>query len=245
MAKKLKTADYFLLGTLAVGGAGYYLYSKGKLPFIDKLMLRYGKKPPMDSQPEEKPLPEVTPVADKKIVFTPPANPLKNPIYVSKVKKIQVYIGVGADGDAGKEGSNTNKALKRKFPTQYASYGALTPSNVDKYVDTITKTETDLLALQKTQSAQKTRIAFGDKLKNLYYKDKSKIVRTTDTNAPTKYLDKARNQYANDGGTIKIYKNEAIFPKFSFVAYDTNGFWILRTASGKFIIQNPTEYVAK
>ena len=35
MAKKLKTADYLLIGTLAVGGVGYYLYTKGKLPFVE------------------------------------------------------------------------------------------------------------------------------------------------------------------------------------------------------------------
>jgi hypothetical protein len=42
MAKKLKTADYLLIGTLAVGGVGYYLYTKGKLPFVDKLLTKYG-----------------------------------------------------------------------------------------------------------------------------------------------------------------------------------------------------------
>jgi hypothetical protein len=246
MAKKLKTADYLLLGTIAVGGAGYYLWKQGKLPFVDKLITQYGKKPPMDSASTEKPIPDTTPVAEKKIVFTPPVDPTKNPIYVSKVKKIQGYVNTGIDGDAGsKDSSNTNQALKKKFPKEYASYGRLTPTNVDKYIDAIVKEETSVVKLQKDTDARKQRMAFGDKLKNLYYKDKAKIVRTNDTNSPTKYLDKARNQYANDGGSVTIYKNEALFPKYSFVAYDTNGFWILRTASGKFIITNPNEYVAK
>jgi hypothetical protein len=243
MAKKLNTADYLLLGTLAIGGAGYYLYTKGKLPFIDKLI---NKGKGNDEKPEEPTPTDVTPVAEKKIVFTPPKDPLKDPLYISKVKKIQVYLGTGADGDAGKtDGSNTNQALKKKFPKEYALNGRLTPTNVDKYVEAITKGEASAIALQKDTNTKKVRVAFGDKLKNLYYKDKSKIVRTTDTNAPTKYFDKSRSTYPNDGGNVKILKNEPLFPKYSFLAYDTNGFWILRTPSGKFILQNPTEYVAK
>jgi hypothetical protein len=245
MAKKLNTADYLLLGTLAIGGAGYYLYTKGKLPFIDKLISKYGKKPPMESE-IEKEVPNTTPVAEKKIVFTPPKNPLTNPLYISKVKKIQLYVGTGVDGDAGtKDGSNTNQALKKKFPKEYALNGRLTPTNVDKYVEAITKGEASAIALQKDTNTKKSRMAFGDKLKNLYYKEKAQIVRKTDTNVPTKYFDKARNTYNNDGGNIKILKNEPLFPKYSFLAYDTNGFWVLRTASGKFIVQNPNEYVAK
>jgi hypothetical protein len=245
MAKKLKTADYLLIGTLAVGGVGYYLYTKGKLPFIDKLMSKYGKKPPMESE-IEKELPNTTPVAEKKVVFTPPKDPLKDPVYISKVKKIQIYLHTGADGDAGKsDGSQTNQALRKEFPKEYALNGRLTPSNVDKYVDRIVKGQASAIALQKDSNARKVRMAFGDKLKNLYYKEKAKIVRTTDTNTPTKYFDKARKTYSNDGGKVKILKNEPLFPKYSFVAYDTNGFWLLRTASGKFILQNPNEFVAK
>jgi hypothetical protein len=243
MAKKLNTADYLLLGTLAIGGAGYYLYTKGKLPFIDKLI---NKAKGNDEKPEEPTPTDVTPVAEKKIVFTPPKDPLTNPLYISKIKKIQVYLGTGADGDAGKtDGSNTNQALKKKFPKEYALNGRLTPTNVDKYVEAITKGEASAIALQKDTNTKKVRVAFGDKLKNLYYKDKAQIVRKTDTNAPTKYFDKSRSTYPNDGGNVKILKNEPLFPKYSFLAYDTNGFWILRTSSGKFILQNPTEYVAK
>lgn len=245
MAKKLKTADYLLLGTLAVGGAGYYLYTKGKLPFVDKLIAKYKKNPPMDSE-MEKEVPNTTPVAEKKIVFTPPKNPLTDPIYVSKVKKIQLVLGTGADGDAGKsDSSQTNQALKKKFPKEYALNGRLTPANVDKYIEAIVKGEATAIKLQQDSNTKKSRMAFGDKLKNLYYKEKAKIVRKTDTNVPTKYFDKARKTYNNDGGNVKILKNEPLFPKYSFLAYDTNGFWILQTASGKFIIQNPNEYVAK
>jgi hypothetical protein len=183
MAKKLNTADYLLLGTLAIGGAGYYLYTKGKLPFVDKLISKYGKKPPMESE-IEKEIPNTTPVEQKKIVFTPPKDPLKDPVYISKVKKIQVYLATGVDGDAGKnDGSDTNQALKKKFPKEYALNGRLTPSNVDKYVLAIVKGEASAIALQKDSDAKKVRVAFGEKLKNLYYKDKAKIVRTTDTNA--------------------------------------------------------------
>jgi hypothetical protein len=245
MAKKLNTADYLLLGTLAIGGAGYYLYTKGKLPFVDKLISKYGKKPPMESE-IEKEIPNTTPVEQKKIVFTPPKDPLKDPVYISKVKKIQVYLATGVDGDAGKnDGSDTNQALKKKFPKEYALNGRLTPSNVDKYVLAIVKGEASAIALQKDSDSRKVRMAFGDKLKNLYYKEKAQIVRKTDTNAQTKYFDKARQTYPNDGGSVKILKNEPLFPKYSFLAYDTNGFWILRTASGKFILQNPNEFVAK
>jgi len=243
MAKKLNTADYLLLGTLAIGGAGYYLYTKGKLPFIDKLI---NKAKGNDEKPDEVTPTDVTPVAEKKIVFTPPKDPLKDPIYISKVKKIQVVLATGVDGDAGKnDSSQTNQALKKKFPKEYALNGRLTPTNIDKYVEAITKGEASAIALQKDSDAKKTRMAFGEKLKNLYYKDKAKIVRTTDTNAQTKYFDKARQTYPNDGGNVKILKNEPLFPKYSFLAYDTNGFWILRTASGKFILQNPNEFVAK
>jgi len=236
MAKKLKTADYLLIGTLAVGGVGYYLYTKGKLPFIDKLISKYGKKPPMESE-IEKEVPNTTPVAEKKVVFTPPKDPLKDPVYISKVKKIQLYIGTGADGDAGSttkgDSSNTNQALKKKFPKEYALNGRLTPSNVDKYVLAIVKGEASAIALQKDSNTKKSRMEFGDKLKNLYYKEKANIVRKTDTNVPTKYFDKARKTYSNDGGNVKIYKNEPLFPKYSLVAYDTNGYWLLQTASGK------------
>lgn len=243
MAKKLNTADYLLLGTLAIGGAGYYLYTKGKLPFIDKLI---NKAKGNDEKPDEVTPTDVTPVAEKKIVFTPPKDPLKDPLYISKVKKIQVVLATGVDGDAGKnDSSQTNQALKKKFPKEYALNGRLTPTNIDKYVEAITKGEASAIALQKDTNTKKSRVAFGEKLKNLYYKDKAKIVRTTDTNAPTKYFDKARQTYPNDGGNVKILKNEPLFPKYSFLAYDTNGFWILRTASGKFILQNPNEFVAK
>lgn len=243
MAKKLKTADYLLIGTLAVGGVGYYLYTKGKLPFIDKLI---NKTKGNDEKPDEPTPTDVTPVAEKKVVFTPPKDPLKDPLYISKVKKIQVVLATGVDGDAGKnDGSQTNQALKKKFPKEYALNGRLTPTNIDKYVEAITKGEASAIALQKDSDAKKIRVAFGEKLKNLYYKDKAKIVRTMDTNAPTKYFDKARQTYPNDGGNVKILKNEPLFPKYSFLAYDTNGFWILRTASGKFILQNPNEFVAK
>ena len=194
----------------------------------------------------EKEVPNTTPVAEKKVVFTPPKDPLKDPLYISKVKKIQLYIGTGADGDAGKgDSSNTNQALKKKFPQEYALNGRLTPSNVDKYVLAIVKGEASAIALQKDSNTKKSRMEFGDKLKNLYYKEKANIVRKTDTNVPTKYFDKARKTYSNDGGNVKILKNEPLFPKYSFLAYDTNGFWILRTASGKFILQNPNEFVAK
>lgn len=243
MAKKLNSADYLLLGGLVIGGAGYYLYTKGKLPFIDKLINKIKGK---EEKPDEPTPTDVTPVADKKIVFTPPKNPLTDANYLSKVRKIQLYINTGVDGDAGtKDSSDTNQALKKKFPTLYATYGRLTPSNVDKYVEAITKQEASAIALQKDTNSKKSRIAFGQKLINLYYKDKVKIVRTNDTNTPIKYLDKARNIYVNDGGNEKIYKNESLFPKYQFLAYDINGYWILITKSGKFIVQNPNEYVAK
>jgi hypothetical protein len=68
----------------------------------------------------EKEVPNTTPVAEKKIVFTPPKDPLKDPIYIAKVKKIQVYLHTGVDGDAGnKDGSDTNQALRKEFPKEY------------------------------------------------------------------------------------------------------------------------------
>ena len=245
MAKKLKTADYLLLGTLAVGGAGYYLYTKGKLPFVDKLIAKYKKNPPMDSE-MEKEVPNTTPVAEKKIVFTPPKNPLTDPIYVSKVKKIQLVLGTGADGDAGKsDSSQTNQALKKKFDKLYVVEGRLLPTNVDKYIKAMNDKSAQEISVQKTESASKQRKAFGEKLKNLYYKDKSKIVRSNDVKLQTRFFDKARNSYTVDGNQLTIYKNDPLFPKFGYVAYDSNGNWILKTPTGKFVITNPNEYVAK
>lgn len=246
MAKtKLKSVDYLLIGTVAVGGIGYYLYKQGKLPFVDKLIAKIkGETPKKETTTPTTPTstPEVTPVVQKVVNAKPPVDPTKEAGYVSKVKNIQEYLAVGMDGNAGSsDGSQTNKALKLKFPTLYATEGRLRPTNVDKYIKAIN----DNKGQQKFKNDAVARKAFGQKLVNLYYKDKSSIVRQTDVELPTRIFDKARSQYVVDGGKIKIYKNEAIFPKFSYVNYSNEGYWILKTPSGKFILTNPNEYLAK
>lgn len=243
MAKtKLKSVDYLLIGTVAVGGIGYYLYTKGKLPFVDKLIAKIKGETPKSESPTPTSTPEVTPVVQKVVNAKPPVDPTKEAGYVSKVKNIQEYLAVGMDGNAGSsDGSNTNKALKTKFPTLYATEGRLRPTNVDKYIKAIN----DNKGQQKIKNDAVARKNFGQKLVNLYYKDKSSIVRQTDLEISTRILDKARNEYVVDGGKITIYKNSPIFPKFSIVNYTYTGYFILKTPTGKFIITNPNEYLAK
>jgi len=248
MAKKLNSADYLLFGTIAVGGLGYYLYSKGKLPFVDKVISKI--------KGEDVETPSTPPIANSQTTGTPvvqktvnaktPVDPFKEPAYIDKVKRLQVYLGVGVDGNAGSsDTSQTNQALKKKFDKLYIVEGRLRPTNVDKYIKALNDKSAQEISVQKSQDASKQRKAFGEKLKNLYSKDKSRIVRSSDIKIQTRFFDKARNSYTVDGNQLTIYKNDPLFPKFSYVAYDSNGYWILKTPSGKFVITNPNEYVAK
>lgn len=242
MAKKLNSSDYLLFGLIATGGVGYYLYKNGKLPIVDKLMAKVKKE---DTAPKDT-VPDTTPVVEKVVNAKPTIPATQQPAYIDKVKKIQVYLGVGVDGNAGSSAnSQTNQALKKKFVTEYPKLGNLTPSNVDAYLTAMVEKNKQETAVQKSASVSKQRKDFGEKLRNLYTKNKAKIVRKTDSNSPTKYYDQARKQYSNDGKSLRIVKDYPIFPSFSYVGYTTDGYWILKSSTGKFVIQNPNEYVAK
>jgi hypothetical protein len=209
MAKKLNSADYLLFGTVAVGGIGYYLYSKGKLPFVDKLLDNIKGKSANEKVIDTPPTPtaNTTPVVEKKVVAKPPVDPFKAPAYIDKVKRLQVYLGVGVDGNAGtKETSQTNQALKKKFPTAFAKNGILRPTNVDAYIKEIDSAQ----ARVTEQSSNDQRKKFGQKLVDLYYKQKSKIVRSSVSSPVYKTFDKARNNYVDvtSKATTTIRANE-------------------------------------
>ena len=82
MAKKTNYITY-VIGAAALGGV--LLWQSGKL---DKL---FGKKssevpeiPPIEPQQE-------TPTVKKEVVVKPLPNPLKNPVYMDAVRKLQLF----------------------------------------------------------------------------------------------------------------------------------------------------------
>lgn len=210
MAKqKLKTVDYVLIGTVAVGGIGYYLYNKGKLPFIDKLIAKIKGEAPKTPSATPTSSPETTPVVSKVITATPPVDPTKDAGYMSKVRNIQLYIGAGVDGNAGSsDTSQTNIKLKSKFPTLYSTEGRLRPTNVDKYVKAIT----DQQNAQKTAGTNKQRIDFANKIVNLH-KQGSKIRFVSGKNEKLTLWkkDKARNILVKTTDNIMVVYNASPF----------------------------------
>jgi hypothetical protein len=235
MAKKTNYIPY-ILGAAAVGGV--VLWQSGKL---DKL---FGKKtseapevPPLEIKPE-------VPVVKKEVNVVTPPNPLKNPVYIDAVKKLQLFLGAGVDGDAGGENSQTNKMLKAKFPALYANLGRVTPSNVNAYLTESTKKSQVDVAL----AANKARKAFGEKLFALHNAKKTVLAKSTISSVPVRYFDVARNIYAPSGQSINIVKGAySLFTRWNLKGFTNDGFFVLQSKdkSTNFILLNPYSFEAR
>lgn len=231
MAKKTNYTPY-ILGIAAVGGI--VLWQSGKL---DKL---FGKKtdetpelPPLDIKDEDKP------TVKKEIVVKPIPDATKNPVYMDKVRKLQLFLGAGVDGNAGGEGSQTNKMTKAKFPVLYANLGRVTPSNVDAYLAETTKKTTAQIANEAGG-----RKKFGQKLFKLGATGKRIRPKQTIT-APIMYFDTARGQYVATSKKINIVDYH-LFSKWDIAGYDRDGYFILKSKSSPkdFVIVNPYVFEA-
>lgn len=230
MAKKVNYTPY-IIGVAAVGGI--VLWQSGKL---DKL---FGKK--TDETPELPPLEPETekPVIKKEIVVKPLPDPTKNPVYMDKVRKLQLFLGAGVDGNAGGEGSQTNKMTKAKFPALYANLGRVTPANVDAYLAETTKKTTTQVANEAAG-----RKKFGQSLYQLGATGKRVRPKSIIT-APILYFDSSRNQYTPTKRKIAI-GDYHLFSKWSVEGYGSNGFFILKSKSSPkdFVIVNPYSFEA-
>jgi len=230
MAKKVNYTPY-IIGVAAVGGI--VLWQSGKL---DKL---FGKK---DETPELPPLQpeEEKPVIKKEIVVKPVPDATKNPAYMDKVRKLQLFLGAGVDGNAGGEGSQTNIKTKAKFPALYANLGRVTPSNIDAYLaETVKKTTIDLT--KKTGEARKK---FGQTLFQLGATGKK--IRTKSTILGTiMYFDSARKQYVPSTRKTSI-TDYHLFSKWEIAGYTGDGYFILKskTSPKDFVIVNPYSFEA-
>ncbi len=126
--------------------------------------------------------------------------------FASKVAKIQLYLGVNADGSVGQ---NTNIALKKKFP----AYSTITTSNVDQIIEAIEsdkKSASDLAAQKTATATLQQKKALADKLE-----DYTKSTRTgtkyygellADVSAPVYSWDNLTNSYKFLGTYKKFTK---------------------------------------
>lgn len=230
MAKKVNYTPY-IIGVAAVGGI--VLWQSGKL---DKL---FGKK--TDETPELPPLEPETekPVIKKEIVVKPLPDPTKNPVYMDKVRKLQLFLGAGVDGNAGGEGSQTNIKTKAKFPALYANLGRVTPANVDAYLAETTKKTTTQIANEAAG-----RKKFGQSLYQLGATGKRVRPKSTIT-APIFYYDSARKQYVPSTRKSSI-TNYHLFSKWDIAGYDRDGYFILKNKlfPKDFVIVNPYSFEA-
>lgn len=230
MAKKINYTPY-ILGIAAVGGV--VLWQSGKL---DKL---FGKKdetpelPPLDIKDENKP------TVKKEINVKPVTDATKNPVYMDKVRKLQLFLAAGVDGNAGGEGSQTNRLTKSKFPTLYSSLGRVTPANIDAYLAETTKKTTSQIANEAAG-----RRKFGQKLFQLGATGKRIRPKQTIT-APIMYFDTSRGQYVATSKKINIVDYH-LFSKWDIAGYDRDGYFILKSKSSPkdFVIVNPYVFEA-
>lgn len=231
MAKKTNYTPY-IVGAAAVGAI--VLWKSGT---FDKL---FGKK--KDETPELPPLQpeEEKPVIKKEIVVKPLPDPTKNPVYMDKVRKLQLFLGAGVDGNAGGEGSQTNIKTKAKFPALYANLGRVTPANIDAYLaETVKKTTVDLS--KKTAEARKK---FGQSLFQLGATGKKIRPKSTITKT-IMYFDAARKQYVASTRQTSI-GDYHLFSKWDIAGYTIDGNYILKNKlfPKDFVIANPYYFEA-
>jgi len=234
MAKKTNYTPY-ILGAVVVGGFAAYRFG-----FFDKLLK---KKNTTTETPE---LPEIEikkdePVVKKEINVKPAPDPLKNPVYMNNVRKLQLYSGAGVDGNAGGENSQTNKLTRAKFPQLYASVGRVTPDTIAAYLaEIVKKTATDIVTKERD-----ARIAFGKKLFQLGAQGKRIRPKQTIKNVPVTYYDSARGQYVAGSRKINVADSH-LFANYDVSGYSSNGYYILKNKKSPkdFIIVNPYSFEA-
>jgi hypothetical protein len=234
MPKKTNYTPY-ILGAVAVGGFAAYRFG-----LFDKLLK---KKNTTTETPE---LPEIEikkdePVVKKEINTTPAPDPLKNPVYMNNVRKLQLFLGAGVDGNAGGENSQTNKLTRAKFPQLYASVGRVTPNSIAVYLAEINKkTTTDV-----SKKEREARVAFGKKLFQLGAQGKRIRPKQTIKNVPVLYFDTARGQYIAGSRKINVV-DKHLFSNYEIAGYSYDGFYILKDKRSPkdFIIVNPYSFEA-
>jgi hypothetical protein len=117
---------------------------------------------------------------------------LENPnSYVSKVAKIQSYLGVTPDGKVGK---NTYAALTKKFP----QYTFINSGNVDLIladIESNKKSASDLSSQKTSQTTQDKNILLGARLIKLLNEGKYNAQLIKDINPYLYIYDKLTNDY--------------------------------------------------
>jgi len=232
MAKKTNYTPY-ILGAVAVGGFAAYRFG-----LFDKLLKKTSKAPEI---PEIEPItPE--PVVKKEVNTTPAPDPLKNPVYMNNVRKLQLYLGAGVDGNAGGEASQTNRLTQSKFPALYSKIGRVTPATVGAYLSEIDKKTTTDLSTKERNS----RIAFGKKLVELGSKGKTIRPKSNLSNVSVMYYDTSRGQYVPSSRKTSVLKTYTLFSRWTVAAYTNDGYYILKSKSSPkdFVIVNPYSFEA-
>lgn len=228
-----KTLPYVAAAVAVAGGA--YLYFRSK------------KAKQTTTETPVEPVVEPQKVVTVKQV-APPVDPWKTAAFDKVVRNVQLFLGVGVDGNPGRsDASQTNQALKKKFPAEFAKYGAITPTNQKEWASIVESTQSKTKMSEYLQSTAPGRQKFGEDLWNLGVVGKRIALRSGKMTVPFRVFDAARKIYVVSGKNATLSATDRhLFAVWDRVGYDGDGFWILRYKANpkQFIIVNPNVFGA-
>ena len=194
---------YYIIGAGALVGGAYYAYKKG---LLDKIL---GKSSGLDM----KAIDEENKLAAKENQVETSYTPLTNPnSFQSKVMKIQDDIGARSDG---KVGNQTNTMFKAKYGLDK---GAITPQNIDYYLNQVNtndtlasrqaKKERATEALKKAASLATSAAQKVSAMKTAFNAGANKFILVSDFNAPQKIFNAVNNSLVPSGKTQTFKKGQ-------------------------------------
>lgn len=132
--------NYIIGGALIIGGGLYYAYKKGLLDKFIKKPTEESVKEDILEMKKDVAAEKKAVATEKKIVNTKQAIlDAAKLSYKRSVEKLQGLLKVGTDGNAGKEGSQTNKALAATYGLDK---GIVSPLNVLYYIKRVASNDT-------------------------------------------------------------------------------------------------------
>jgi len=182
--------------------------------------------------------------------------------YQAKVMRLQKLLAVATDGIPGKQTNGTLEywyskgyesladAISNGFKNNYPNLktngkGVISSSNVDFYIQQYENRQTprQLRYVSQSQTAMSqdalSRKSFGQKLLSTNLPVKA----IQPTTIAIRYYDASRNIYTPTGSTWVMPKDYNLLSNYKFVAFDVDGWMILKSNSGlSYIVVNPYNF---
>jgi hypothetical protein len=234
--------NVLLIGGAAIAAGAYIIYTKSKEnKDVLNAELDAAQKAAADAEAKA-----AAAAAAQAAAGRAAANGLENPnSYVSKVYRIQLYLGVKPDTIVG---ANTNKALVAKFGTKYTTINS---SNVDailKDIDAANTAASNMQQTNTTTSAKEAVIKFAKDFENTM-SDSSNIAELMqDFKAPIYKYDVRTKKDISLGKTLQFKKGEkfrkTLYKKITAKGDDGYIFYV-DTYSGKKYMFDPKFFSVK